>query len=845
MALDREKTFLNAERLLKQGKVAQALDECRRLAEDAPKDLLMLNRLGDFLARGNRGADAIVYYDMIADQFGSSGFYPKAIAILKKIVKVDPNHLSAVVRLGELNLKQKLPGEARTWLLQAAEGYLKLRDFVKAREVYEKLVVAEPDNAVHAIRLAEARVAEGDTPRAGAELVALGSRMLAAGKGEDAERTFKRASELLPGRAEPWVGLARCRAAMGKRDEAVQLLNESWARAEGAEAVAGDVFLLFEQLGDAEHAARFLADPKSDAVTDEAMEQAFRGALAGGRVDDLWSRVTPLLDRWTRGRQFDRAARLLERVARIEEGGHLSALEKLVEVRKVEGVKATAARSIERLVRLYQSKGLADKATAGLETLKQFDATSPLLFLGRVAAAAPAQAPAAAPPPAAAPGAPSVADTTAHDAPAVPIGPADVEFVSGNLTEAEVFEKYGLHREALQQLRQITTRFPGHVPAQEKLVGFIRTQADRPALREGLIALALAKRASGDIEGARRAAEEAAAMGGIEAAMRAVLERYALVSPIAPARAPAPAPKPSAAAATPPPAAAKPAAPKEAPPAPSIARASAGDDDELEIVFDDDATSDAAPAGAATAAAASDTLEEIEFYLGQGMEHDALNRIQAARAAGQVGPALDALEARARAASSAAGDAIVEDAGEDRLDEEDLSSITAALEAEYGTDRVPEPDEPPAEPESEQSVDEVFATFKEHVNAAVEVGDFRTHYDLGIAYKEMGLLDDALAEFRVASGTPELYREACSMLGLCHWEKGESVEAIRWYRAALAAPGAEEVPLSGLRYDLAAMLEQTGDVRGAYELLSQILTEDPGYRDAGSRIAALRGRLGL
>src|SRR5437867_510213 len=108
MPLDREKAFLNAERLLKQGKISPALEECRRLAEDAPKDLLMLNRLGDFLARSNRGADAIVYYEMIVEHFSVAGFYPKAIAILKKIVKVDPGHLTAVVRLGELNIKQKL-----------------------------------------------------------------------------------------------------------------------------------------------------------------------------------------------------------------------------------------------------------------------------------------------------------------------------------------------------------------------------------------------------------------------------------------------------------------------------------------------------------------------------------------------------------------------------------------------------------------------------------------------------------------------------------------------------------------------------------------------------------------
>jgi len=258
----------------------------------------------------------------------------------------------------------------------------------------------------------------------------------------------------------------------------------------------------------------------------------------------------------------------------------------------------------------------------------------------------------------------------------------------------------------------------------------------------------------------------------------------------------------------------------------------------MEILFDD---ADETPQ--AVGSVASDTLEEIEFYLGQGMQQDAINRIAEARAAGVDRARLDALEARARVGSPAvAGDP---GDGGGRLDEEDLSSITAALEAEYGTDRVPDAADAPAEPESEQSLDQVFETFKAHVNASVEAGDFQTHYDLGIAYKEMGLLDAALDEFRIASGAPELYREACSMLGLCYWDRGETEEAIRWYRTALDAPGGDEIRLSGLRYDLAEKLEQTGDARGAYDLLAQVFREEPGYRDVNRRVAALRSKLGL
>src|SRR5262249_6502586 len=101
------------------------------------------------------------------------------------------------------------------------------------------------------------------------------------------------------------------------------------------------------------------------------------------------------------------------------------------------------------------------------------------------------------------------------------------------------------------------------------------------------------------------------------------------------------------------------------------------------------------------------------------------------------------------------------------------------------------------------------------------------------------------AEFRVAAGTPELYREACSMLGLCHWERGEVEDAIRWYRSAIDAPGGDEVPLSGLRYDLAAILEASGDIQGAYDLLARVVADEPSFRDVEPRFEKLRRMLGF
>jgi tetratricopeptide (TPR) repeat protein len=824
MALDREKTFAAAERLLKLGKTREALDECRRLAEDAPKDLLMLNRVGDLLARSGRGIDAIGYYEKIAEQFSASGFYPKAIAIIKKILKVDPQRTEALVRLGELNLKQKLPVEARTWLLMAADVYLKTRNFGKAREVYERLVQAEPDNFVHAVRLAEARAAEGDPTRAGRDLITLAGRMTAAGRHEDADRTYKRAIDLLPGRAEAVVGLARVHAAAGRRDEAMKLADDAWSKLQGAESVAADLFLLFEHLGDDARVQALLGDERADGIDDESIEQACRSAITQGHGEAFWSRVLVLVDRWARTHRFDRAAQLLERLARVEEGGHLPALERLVELRKAEGNRPSSARAIERLVRVYQSKGRQADVPPLLETLKLFDASSPLLLVGRPAGTVPprSETRAAAPPPPAPASGKDSAAVAAFEAPAVPLSPADEEFVSGHLTEAEVFEKYGLHAEAMSQLKAVAERFPGHVAAADKLVGYLRTGGDRGALRTGLITLAFARRASGDLDGAKRAAGEATQIGGVDAAARSALERFGLLPAAEPSERPAAAPRTPAAA---------PAKPKPAAASPVTREA---EEEELEILFDD---GEDAVAPAAVAEAGAELREEIEFYLSQGMVQDALARIAEARAQGASGPALDALEKKAHAASASVRDAVVED----KLDAEDLSTIAAALEAQFPGDRAPV--DLPAEPEGEQSVDEVFAAFKEHIKDQVDRRDFRTHYDLGIAYKEMGLGEDAIAEFKIASGAPELYREACSMIGMCHWERGESDEAIRWYRAALDAPADEGEPLSGLRYDLAEILLSTGDERGAYDLFSQVLEVEPAYRDVKDRIEELRGRL--
>ena len=108
--------------------------------------------------------------------------------------------------------------------------------------------------------------------------------------------------------------------------------------------------------------------------------------------------------------------------------------------------------------------------------------------------------------------------------------------------------------------------------------------------------------------------------------------------------------------------------------------------------------------------------------------------------------------------------------------------------------------------DTEQSMEEAFSQFRERVREEIDDSDFRTHYDLAIGYKEMGLISEAISEFEIASTSEELRCEACVMLAVCHRDQGDTVAAESWYRKAIAAAAGDAEASNALRYELAEVL---------------------------------------
>ena len=137
-------------------------------------------------------------------------------------------------------------------------------------------------------------------------------------------------------------------------------------------------------------------------------------------------------------------------------------------------------------------------------------------------------------------------------------------------------------------------------------------------------------------------------------------------------------------------------------------------------------------------------------------------------------------------------------------------------------------------------VDAIFEKFKAGVREQISEADSATHYDLGVAYKEMGLVADAVQELELAARDAARECMCWAMIGVVRMEQGQFGEAVAAYEQGLRAANRTPDQTATLLYDLAAALELTGDTAAARARLEELVRLDSGYRDAATRLAALR-----
>ncbi len=152
-----------------------------------------------------------------------------------------------------------------------------------------------------------------------------------------------------------------------------------------------------------------------------------------------------------------------------------------------------------------------------------------------------------------------------------------------------------------------------------------------------------------------------------------------------------------------------------------------------------------------------------------------------------------------------------------------------------------------AKPTGDEQADfeDMLRRFKQGVAANVEDEDFDSHYDLGVAFKEMGLIDDAIAQFQKALRSDTHRSRAYEALGQCFVEKGQHQVAATLLARAVDTTRVDDRVLVGSLYLLAYALEQLQREREALVYYHRVFAVDVDFRDVASRIKSLESHAAL
>jgi tetratricopeptide (TPR) repeat protein len=888
MALNKAKVLKSAEKYVIQGKISHAIAEYQKLIKEDPTDLPLVNTLGDLYVRIGNVSEAVKCFTRLAESYDNGGFVVRAIAMYKKVSKIDQGQIQSLSRLADLYLRQGLNSDARAHYLQVADYLTKKGELDNAITVYQRVVQIDPENPAAEGRIAEALQKLGKKQEALASYLAAGLKSRRKGSLDEAAGYLKRALDLDENDIQAQLAYAEVLSDLGKPTEALAALNRiplhdfkpevletsfsihlKAGNASEAEKVAnqlleldGQYFKLFLTLADTEIAKGNLDQAALNAGKVAELSIKHRaGTLVEAQLKNILQKtpehipaMLELVKFYTLSNERQYLAPLLEKAGgiyirseRLAEAA--SVYYQLVQLEPNDPVHRENLRQVQEQLGLSGEDTPLPKLVPDMGALADRFLSEPTLQTIT----------------------PQETEEQGHEAYGHGAGEEEVK---GFIVEGDLFSGYGLHQKAIDQYQRVVDAIPHHIEAHEKIRDMYAKSGDLSKAAKECLILANIFTSRGDSENANR---------NFTLAYQYDPELHQ--SPIYPE-----------VTATP-----------DEPQAPA-AKPDAG----------------STPSPAAAPKNLEELLQEADFYLDLGFLSEAKASMDQYR---QTGP-LDA-EFQKRAdryesllksqggrppapapeAEAIPVDTIAVNASEDidlsgfestsHAPVEETPGSTKTIQAEgFETTSVVEtspappktvPSGPPSESFDEMMIDlneelvestlentaapvqpapasksapsqppdlatpgalsDVFDEFKQGMEDDGDTGDYETHYNLGIAFKEMGLMEESIGEFQKAlkavgsDVASEEFVRCCNMLGLCFVDKGLPQVAVKWFARGLSTPGRNEETYQALRYDLGCAHEMAGNPKEALETFLDVYGVNINYRDVSEKIESLKNRI--
>ncbi len=881
MALNKAKVLKAAEKYVIQGKISHAIAEYQKLIKEDPTDLPLVNTLGDLYVRIGNIPEAVKCFTRLAESYDNGGFVVRAIAMYKKVCKTDPAQTNSLVRLADLYVRQGLMSDARFHYLQAADFLLRKGNLKEAAATLSKTIEVDPENPGIDGRLGEVNLKLGQNDEALHAFHSAARKSRKKGALAEAEGYLRRALELNEADVEVALTYAEVISDLGRIEDALAHLDKIQFHEFNQDILEGRFRILLkaghldEALKTADHlmeldsqyyklqlnlAQAFCNQGQMDraarqagAVIDAALERSEGEAVenhlksilqsdpdhipamleliryysAANLTHNLPSLLEKVGNSYLRTEQFAEAASVYTQLARLEPD-HPSHRETLRQIKDKLGIEGA---DIE-LPRLIPDMSTIAEKFVTEPTIRTIEAE---------------------------------ASGEGRERTAVEGSDYSQEQVQSLIVEGDLFAGYGLFAKAAEQYKRILLWVPHHIEAHEKIRDvYARAGELRQAAQECLILAS--------IYTARKDTESANHNFALAYQYDPDLHQQPIYHDEAGAAASelaAPAPK-------------KPASVAEQERLKGLL-------EEFDFYLEQNFFPEAKRC--------LDEYLRLDPNSPEGQQR--LERYQR-QVRNQPQPASEAVAAvQAKGETPFAEEISIEEfeappaaPSEEKAPEETAAPAESAVPAAFGSSRVAESEvetvevsapaapfadmmghldseladsslERPAYPAKgreellqgevrrgsmeSSSLAEIFAEFKQGLeDEEKEETDFETHYSLGIAFKEMGLLEEAIAEFQRAlkghapTEDGEEFMKCCNMLGLCFVEKGLPQVAIKWFTKGLESPGRDEETYQALRYDLACAHEKAGNSKAALETFLDVYGVNVNYRDVAEKIESLK-----
>ncbi len=814
MAFDKTKVVRAAEKYLAQGKIPAAIKEYRAIVEHDASDFTALNMLGDLYARAGNKKEATIAFTRIAEHYREQGFALKSIAMYKKVERLQPGSIEIASQLAALYEMHGLTVDARTQYLIVADALSRAKQTPQALGVLRKVADLDPHNVDIRLRLAEGYTHENLKAEAGEAYAEAGVQLLARKQYERAVDALTKALNIDPRDKQSLNNLLQAHQGLGTPDEAAEVLESAVAEHPGDVELLSMLvaaYVAAEDAPAAERVATALLIQESSAYMRFA--DVARLYLHQGDANGAARVLAAISEQMLNGREEDELVELLDQVlARDPE--QLDALRLLVRVHTWQHDDEKLRGSLEQLAEAAEASGHADDERSALIQLVRL-APAESRFRERLQTLG---------------GAPESFDTSpASDTPYASLP------MSG---EVPTFESFMV---GSKENSAATT------PAVEEHSEFEWNTVAEPEVDS---TRANTSASFSDLNESWTSADDASTEAtGAPPVASSSFQEFDFNS--------TPAETPIATNAV---------AQEASPSATPDARRETMLRQELESV-------DFYLAQGYTDIA-RDTLEMLERQFGAHAEIDA-RRSQLQNTDAATAPAASTTATETPAATVDFSGFALYDTTEETAsptsaampatDDVDaaftnLESPFAAPSTPTATDNTSAPPAPadaplPIAPPTQHAIDpglaaifDEFRTASEEDESAISNGDYETHYNLGLAYKEMDLMDDAVEEFQSAAGlaspqdgTPR-YLQCCNLLGHCFMQKKMARLAVMWLQKGLNSPGHTEDEYQALRFDLGLAFEQMGELDKAIDTFMEVYGVDVSYRGVADKLRELQAQ---